>query len=311
MNYILRTYRLAKRFRFRLRVRDISLSVPEGSIYGFLGPNGAGKSTTIKMILGLIRPTNGHVEILGERLKRKNLAHIGAIVESPRFYDYMSGMDNIRVLSWLSGRVDEKALQDAIDVVGLRKRIHDKVKIYSQGMRQRLAIACSLVPAPKLLILDEPTNGLDPEGVRDMRDLILELNKKWGLTIFLSSHVLSEVEKIADHVAIISDGILLFEGTVNQLQKEHSTNVVKLMTSDNSRARDLLASRMFQVIPPPATRDDERFIFIDFTPQPGRGDVHEFAMEISSVLAGAGLTIGELSTEKPDLESIFLRYTGT
>lgn len=202
---------------------DVSFKLERGEIYGLLGHNGAGKSTSLGIILGMVEPKKGEVEIDGvsvQRNRAKALQKVGAIFEAPAFYDYLSGWDNLKILMGYSGGFDEKAASEVIDRVGLNKRIRSKVRTYSHGMRQRLALAQSLLPEPELLLLDEPTDGLDPEGIRWFREFILSLRQERGMTVLFNSHLLSEVELMCDRVAILREGRRVFEGSVKGLQND-------------------------------------------------------------------------------------------
>ncbi len=211
---------LTKRFGTYLAVDSLDLLVERGQTFGFLGPNGAGKSTTIRMLLGLVKPTSGCASLLGYDIVRERLsavAQVGSMVEVPSFYGYLTGRENARLFGLLSGKINEKEITSTLDIVGLGSRGDDKVKTYSHGMRQRLGIACALLPRPELVILDEPTNGLDPQGVMEVRRLVQSLSGEHGMTVFLSSHLLHEVEQICSHVAIIARGKRLAQGPVTQL----------------------------------------------------------------------------------------------
>jgi len=224
MSLALEVKGLTKRFTDLTAVDDLSFSVPAGSVYGFLGQNGAGKSTTIRMLLTLIKPTHGDIKVFGMPLssnRRGVLSKVGAIVEKPDLYKYLNGLEHLRVFSRLSGiRPQDKKLKELLDSVGLGARLSSKVGTYSQGMRQRLALACALVNDPDLLILDEPTNGLDPQGIADMRQLILQLSKQQGKTLIVSSHLLSEMEMIADQVLILHKGKKLTETSMSALLEQ-------------------------------------------------------------------------------------------
>lgn len=221
MGYLIEAKELSKKFGDKLVVDKLSFGIEQGDIYGFLGQNGAGKSTTMRMLLGLIYPTSGTVLINDKRLSvntRKPLKEIGAIIERPDLYGYLSGWDNLRFFAKISGvKVSKDRLYEVLELVGLLGREGDKVKAYSQGMKQRLGIAISLVHEPDLLILDEPTNGLDPQGIAEMRELILTLNKEYGKTILISSHLLYEIEQVATKMLIINEGKKIVEGRVDEL----------------------------------------------------------------------------------------------
>lgn len=227
MEHIAEVKGLTKRFRDFTAVEDLSFAIGKGEIYGFLGPNGAGKSTTIRMLTGLIHPTAGEVLIDGESFnsnRRRALQQIGAIVERPDMYKYLSAWDNLRIFAKLSRKsIPAERLHEVIDLVGLKGREHDKVKAYSQGMKQRLGIAIALVHDPELLILDEPTNGLDPQGIAEMRELIKTLGTQMGKTILISSHLLYEIEQVATHMLIIHKGKKVVEGKVSELLNPNET----------------------------------------------------------------------------------------
>jgi ABC-2 type transport system ATP-binding protein len=218
---IIRIRNLHKSFKDFNAVNDLSLSVYDGDVYGFLGPNGAGKSTTIRMILSLIFPTSGSIELFGKKLpegRDEIMQHVGAIVEKPDFYGYLSAYKNLEIFGKMQGAdVSKKNISKILDWVGLSERAKSNVKTFSQGMKQRLGIAQALLHNPKLIILDEPTNGLDPQGMVEIREMILRLNKEEKKTIVLSSHILSEVELIANRMVIISKGKAVVEGNVTDL----------------------------------------------------------------------------------------------
>jgi ABC-type multidrug transport system ATPase subunit len=236
MSAIIQVKNLVKDFREVKAVDDLSFEVPEGLVYGFLGQNGAGKSTTIRMLLTLIKPSAGEIRIFGADLKKYRkeiLRQVGAIIERPDLYNYLTGIENLRIFAAMSGvRISEKKLMDELDRVGLAARAQSKVKTYSQGMKQRLGIATALVHDPKLIILDEPTNGLDPQGIADIRNLILHLSRDLRKTVFISSHLLSEMELIADSMLIIDKGKKVVEGNVNELFDPAET-IVQLKTTND------------------------------------------------------------------------------
>jgi ABC-2 type transport system ATP-binding protein len=216
---------VTKRFASRLAVDALNLDVPRGQIFGLLGHNGAGKSTTIGMLLGQVFADAGTLTINGHDVyaeRAQALGRVGAIFETPGFYDYLSGAANLRIFCQYTGTVDEQRVREVVRLVGLEDRINDKVTTYSHGMRQRLALAQALLPDPELLILDEPSEGLDPEGIHEIRNLILRLNREWEITILFSSHLLSEVEQLCSHLAVMREGRLLFCGEWRQFeQKQH------------------------------------------------------------------------------------------
>lgn len=214
---------LCKSFGSRPALSDVSFHIDAGEIFGLLGHNGAGKSTTLGIILGMVRPDAGAVSIGGISVlsqRAKALAKVGAIFESPAFYEYLSGWDNLRLLMGYSGGFDPVAARATAELVGLGGRIHSKVRTYSHGMKQRLALAQSLLPEPAVLLLDEPTDGLDPEGIKWFRDFILNLRRERGITVLFNSHLLAEVELMCDRVAILRDGRLVFQGETGGLRED-------------------------------------------------------------------------------------------
>jgi ABC-type multidrug transport system ATPase subunit len=243
LNSVIQISHLSKRFNNFTAVDDLSFSVNEGEVYGFLGQNGAGKSTTIRMMLSLIKPTEGSINIFGlslEKEREKILSRIGAVVEKPDLYKYLSAYENMKLFSTLSGlSLGRAEIMKQLAVVGLEKRAHDRVKVFSQGMKQRLGIAVALVNNPSLIILDEPTNGLDPQGIADMRSLILMLSREQGKTLLVSSHLLSEVEQIADSMIIIDKGKKMVEGKVSELINPEKVQV-EIISLDNHAAREVI-----------------------------------------------------------------------
>ena len=203
---MIRLEHLSKSFRGRLALDDLSLEIQAGEIFGLLGHNGAGKSTTFGIILGQVHPTGGEAFIRGvsvQRERERALHGLGAIFETPAFYDYLSGWDNLRIFTGYTARLEDSVIRETVQFVGLKERIHDPVRVYSHGMRQRLALAQALLPSPELILLDEPAEGLDPQGICEMRELILRLNRERGMTVILSSHLLVEVEQLCNRVAIL------------------------------------------------------------------------------------------------------------
>jgi ABC-2 type transport system ATP-binding protein len=226
---VLRTIELTKRYKNRLAVDHLNIEVRRGDVFGFLGPNGAGKSTTIRMILHLVFPSEGDVEIFGASLKKarhKALVKVGAVVEKPAFYNHLSALRNLEILGGLQKPVSRRQIMRQLEQVGLADRAKDPVKTYSHGMNQRLGLALILLNEPELVILDEPTTGLDPQGMKEVRELIQELARERGVTIFLSSHLLYEVELIATRMAIIHQGKLRVEGSVQDLLKKGQSSVL-------------------------------------------------------------------------------------
>ena len=242
---IIETHNLCKQYGNALRVAHLDLDVPEGSVYGFLGPNGAGKSTTLKMILGLVRPTAGSIRVLGKSMDSKNrlavLRQVGSLIESPSYYGHLTGEENLRIVQTLRG-VPEKNIREVLQIVRLDGQRGKKVAHYSLGMKQRLGLAAALLGFPRLLILDEPTNGLDPAGIQEMRELICSLPERFGMTVVVSSHLLSEIDQMADHVAIIREGELVFQDTLEALHGR-SRHHLALRTTNNAAARAVLQEK--------------------------------------------------------------------
>jgi ABC-2 type transport system ATP-binding protein len=230
LNTVIEISHLNKRFKSIVAVNNLNLKVLKGDVFGFLGPNGAGKSTTIRLLLSLIAPNSGTINIFGKSLRehrKKILTRVGAIVEKPDFYNYLSAYKNLEILAKISGmEVKRKRIFELLELVGLKERYKSKVKTYSHGMKQRLGIAQALLHNPELIILDEPTTGLDPFGMKEIRDLIIRLSKEENKTIFLSSHILSEIEMIADRMVIINKGSTIVEGEVKELLNTDSLKVI-------------------------------------------------------------------------------------
>ncbi len=243
MSSIIKVNNLSKQFKDIHAVNDLSFTVEEGDVYGFLGQNGAGKSTSIRMLLTLIKPTAGHISIFDKDLsthRKEILQQVGAVIEKPDLYKYLSAYDNLAIFAKLSGiKANKTLLMEQLKMVGLDERATSKVKTFSQGMKQRLGIAVALVHNPRLIILDEPTNGLDPQGIADMRNLILHLSREMGKTIVVSSHLLSEIELVANRMIIIHKGKKVVEGKVAELL-DPSKSLVQLKTNNDIEAREKL-----------------------------------------------------------------------
>ena len=285
--------------RFRA-VDDLSLEIKKGDVFGFLGRNGAGKSTAIRVMLGLMWPTEGHVEIMGHRLDKEHnlaLSRVGGIVESPSFYEYLSGRKNLEIIAGMSGDVSPRRVDEVIELVGLKGREQDRVRVYSQGMRQRLGIALSLLPRSELIILDEPTEGLDPQGMRDVRCLIHELARNQGVTVFLSSHLLYEVEQICNRVAIIDAGRLVVEGEVCLLIGANEAVRIALDRVADARV-ELDKLEYLSVV-----SDDDTSLKVKMDP----GDIPR----LNRFLVQKGFEVRGLAREKESLEEFFLNLTST
>ena len=278
-------------------VDDLSFSVQRGDIFGFLGPNGAGKSTTIRMILGLIHPTAGHVEVGGCDVQldgRRALCKVGAFVEAPSFYPFLSGRKNLEIFSGLSGGVPRAEMDRVIELVGLKGREEDLVKVYSHGMKQRLGLAACLLPKPELLVLDEPTDGLDPHGIRNTRELIIRLAREEQITIFLSSHLLSEVENLCNRIAILDRGRVILHGELAELERQHRRLEVRV---DNPVAAASLLREKFGI----EARVGEKSILLN--------DHGTDAAAITAALVQAGNLVHAVMPETAWLDRLFLDLT--
>lgn len=244
MQAVIKVNNLTKQFNQVEAVNDLSFTVNEGEVYGFLGQNGAGKSTTIRMLLTLIQPTGGSIEMFGKNLyshRSEVLRQTGAIIEKPDLYKYLTAFENLSVFARLSGVKfpGNRKLMEQLEMVGLADRAHSKVKTFSQGMKQRLGIAVALVHDPRLIILDEPTNGLDPQGIADIRNLIRHLSRDRGKTVFVSSHLLNEIEQVSDRLLILDKGKKIVEGSINEMI-DPSNAFIELNTADNNACYNLL-----------------------------------------------------------------------
>ena len=300
---IVHTDRLSKRYGDRLAVDSVSLTVRRGEVYGFLGPNGAGKTTTLRMVLGLVRPTSGRATVLGEPPGTPAaVARVGALVEGPGFYPYLSGRDNLRVMARYQGG-DDRAVDAVLDRVDLGARGRDRYSRYSLGMKQRLGVAAALLGDPDLLVLDEPTNGLDPAGMADMRALLVDV-AAGGQTVVLSSHLLAEVQEVCDRVGVIAGGRLLAEGTVAELR---GGTVVQLRARPLDRALSV-AMRVSGDDAVEIVRDDahdggEEVLRLHAGP--------ELVPQLTRELIAEGIDVLEVRNVERSLEEVFLAMTGT
>jgi ABC-2 type transport system ATP-binding protein len=292
---------LTKRFGNRTVVDDVALAIPSGSVCGFVGPNGAGKTTTIRMLLGLVRPTAGNGVILGGDLTEPAgyLGKVGALIESPAFYPQLSGRDNLKALARL-GRIPLTAVDPVLERSGLLARAGDKYRSYSLGMKQRLGIAAAMLAGPELLILDEPTNGLDPAGIVEMRGLIRSFADD-GITVLVSSHLISEIEQICDYVVMIRAGRLVHQGPVSELRASQQPGFV--IAPEHDTDRDLLVKLLYQA---------------GCTVTPGPSDASVLveasglaAAELNRLAAGGGITLRQLTEQTRSLERAFFALTGT
>lgn len=289
---------LLKRYGDIVAVDGVDLSVEQGDVFGYLGPNGAGKTTSLRMMLGLIRPTAGTVHLFGRdpQLGVAALEGVAGFVEAPSFYPYLSGRANLELLAAFDGGESAKRIDEALDTVDLRDRAKDRVGGYSHGMKQRLGIASALLRNPRLLLLDEPATGLDPAGLRDMRTLIRDLAGR-GITVLLSSHILVEVEELCNRVAIIRDGRVAYQGSLEELRRQAGLSY-RLRTTDDERAR-----RVCEAQPGiEKVRDDSHGLAFDAAGEAAIG-------ELSLALAESGALVLELSPRQATLEDLFFRLT--
>jgi ABC-type multidrug transport system ATPase subunit len=292
---VLRTIDLTKRYKNRLAVDHLNIEVRRGDVFGFLGPNGAGKSTTIRMILHLVFPLEGDVEIFGVSLKKaghRALEKVGAVVEKPAFYGHLSALRNLEILGGLQKPVTRRQIMEQMERVGLADRAGDPVKTFSHGMNQRLGLALILLNDPQLVILDEPTTGLDPQGMKEIRELILELAHERGVTVFLSSHLLYEVELIANRMAIIHQGKLRVEGSVQDLLKRGESTVLVKTDCPEEALRFLQTNEAYRSA---AIHSDGILVELDLERIP----------ELNRQLVGAGFGVSALVPRR-SLENYFL-----
>lgn len=297
---LIETRRLTRRFGDRVAVDELNLSVPAAGVYGFLGPNGAGKTTAIRMLLGLIRPNAGEVRLFGVPVAGNRaplMRRVGALVESPSLYPHLTGRENLEVTRRLLG-ASRDLIGSALETVKLTKDADRRVREYSLGMRQRLGLALALLNKPHLLILDEPTNGLDPAGIHEMRDLIRRLPDEFGVTVFLSSHLLSEVEQIASHIGIIHEGKLLFQGPLTELQTKQQTKLI-VGVKQIDAASDTLTKAGWNV-----HRTVEGMLSV-------AAKTADDAAKINKLLVDQRLDVFHIALAQPSLEDIFLTLTTT
>ena len=294
---IIETKGLTKDFGKLAAVKDVNLKVRKGALYGFLGPNGAGKSTTIRMLLDLMKPTKGKVYLFNKDIgshRMEILRKVGAMVESPSYYENLTAYENLEIIRKIL-QIDKKEIDKALEIVNLFKWKNKRVKNFSLGMKQRLGIAQALMGNRELLILDEPTNGLDPAGVREIRNLIISLPEITGATVLISSHILSEIELIADHVGIIHKGKLLFQGTLEELKAKGNLEIA-------IRAQPLLEAEKFLKRKGYVVENREGKLYIS------KGKINIKELNKTLVLEGYG--VSHLSENKKNLEEVFLELTG-
>ena len=298
MQPVLELMNVSKSIKGKEIVKGINLSLGESEVFGFLGPNGAGKTTTIRMIVGLIKPTHGQIKICGYDISKNfvsAMSNLGCIIESPDMYKYLTGIENLRQFAAMDKRVTQRRIQEVIELVGLENRIGDKISTYSLGMRQRIGIAQALLCRPKLLILDEPTNGLDPAGITEFRLLIRRLAKDEGMTVFVSSHLLAEAQQMCDTVAIISHGIVLKSANLKDIL---ISEVVEWKLSDSKKAFELLKSK-WNI---DGTMKDSNTLTAQI-----EGISQE---EINSAFINEGIGLKYTYTKQNTLEELFLNITG-
>jgi ABC-2 type transport system ATP-binding protein len=298
---------LTKCFGSRTAIDNVDLQVPRGSAFGFLGPNGAGKTTMIRMLLGLTHASAGTMSVLGRPVpaeRSEALARVGAIVEEPRFHPQMTGRENLRIVAAARGPETHERIVPALRRVGLSERADEKVKKYSLGMRQRLGVARCLLADPLLLILDEPTNGLDPGGIQEFREMIRAMVEQEGRTVFISSHLLDEVEKICDHAAIVDRGKILMQGAIAELAEGSARHELIVGVDDPVRALEVLQASDWVL---QAQRSDEGLRVI-LGEVPDMSDT-ESAAAVNAALVGAGLAVSRLEPVRQSLEKRFLEVT--
>jgi ABC-type multidrug transport system ATPase subunit len=297
-NFAIETVGLTYKFGAQTVVKDLSLQVPQGSIYGFLGPNGAGKTTTIKILLNLLKSPSDQVFIFGKEINTNRIASLklmGSLVEQPAIYAHLSGKENLVNRCMLLG-INKAKCAEMLSLVGLTDAANKKAGQYSLGMKQRLGIALALISDPELLLLDEPTNGLDPNGIIEIRNLMIDLTTKHGKTILVSSHLLAEIERTATHVGIINKGELLFQGTIGELH-DLSKPSVKIEIDDAQKATTILANAGVEVI-----SKDEHQLSVAFNTKEEMG-------KVNALLVQNGITVFSIGKERKDLENLFLDIT--
>ncbi|MHA7579542.1 ABC transporter ATP-binding protein [Chryseobacterium mucoviscidosis] len=307
---VLSVQHLKKKIGRKWIIKDVTFDVKPGEIFGFLGPNGAGKTTTIRMLVDLIKPTEGKIQVCGYDVNRdpeRALKYVGSIVENPEVYTYLTGWENLEHFARMQPGVDNDRIQEVVDIVRLDQRIHDKVRTYSLGMRQRLGIAQALLGRPRLLILDEPTNGLDPKGIKELRVFIKQLASE-GMAVFVSSHLLSEIQLLCDRVAIISAGRVLTVGGVNELIEDHSKLAIWHVTPLELGKKMLLESGISLVDRPADVMDDT--IVAGLGSNAVVAEMHEDRIPaLVQQMVQAGIQVEGVQRIQPTLEQLFLKMT--
>jgi len=282
-----------------MTIEGINLKIEKGSIYGLLGPNGAGKTTTIRLLLGLLQPMDGDIKLFGMSLTNKSLEilkNVGAMIETPSLYEHLSAWDNLEITRRIH-KAPRKRIDDVLEIVKLQSASRTRVKNYSLGMKQRLGLALSLISKPQLLILDEPTNGLDPHGIIETRELLSRLTNDFGISVLISSHLLSEVEKLVTHIGILTNGKLAFQGTMQELLAlKHQQGILRIQTNDNQSAAMVLKDQLN------ISSKIAEYMEVNFN---NKGEI----AKIAKALINKGLDVYELHVINTDLEQIFLDIT--
>ncbi|MEK3776518.1 MULTISPECIES: ABC transporter ATP-binding protein [Paenibacillus] len=307
---VLSVQNLKKRIGRKWIIKDVTFDVKPGEIFGFLGPNGAGKTTTIRMLVDLIKPTEGKIKVCGYDVNRdpeRALKYVGSIVENPEVYTYLTGWENLEHFARMQPGVDNERIQEVVDIVRLDQRIHDKVRTYSLGMRQRLGIAQALLGRPRLLILDEPTNGLDPKGIKELRVFIKQLASE-GMAVFVSSHLLSEIQLLCDRVAIISAGRVLAVGGVSELIEDHSKLAI-WHVSPLEKGKKMLQDAGIALVGRPADVMDDTIV-AGLGPNAVVAEMHEDRIpDLVQQMVQAGIQVEGVQRIQPTLEQLFLKMT--
>lgn len=299
MKYMIETRGLGKKYGDKYSVKDLRLKIRPGCVYGFLGPNGAGKSTTMKMLLGLVKPTEGEISIFGKEIGEENriavLKNTGSLIESPSYYGHLNGRENLEIVQTLKN-VPKEEIDEVLSIVRLDGQQKKKVREYSLGMKQRLGLAAALLGKPKLLLLDEPTNGLDPAGIQEMRELISDLPKHYGMTVMVSSHLLSEIDQMAEDVGIIDKGKLIYQGSLQKLHDQAKSSIHIHVLNPGTAVRILEEYRETYRM------EGEHLVF------PERAS--EQVAGLVTLLATHGAQITGVTEQQKSLEDIFLALTG-
>ncbi|GLC31996.1 ABC transporter ATP-binding protein [Clostridium omnivorum] len=301
MSYVLRTFNLNKKIKNTEIINDLNMNIKKGEIYGFLGENGSGKTTTLKLITNLLKPTSGSIEVFDEPVTNDNfeiLKRIGSIIEYPSFYEKLTAVENLQIHKALMGYEDKNCIVEAIEMVKLKNYEKKLVKQFSLGMKQRLGIARALLTKPELLILDEPINGLDPLGIKDIRELLINLSKNYGMTILISSHILSEIEQLADRIGIIHHGTMIEELDYNTIQQKNRHSI-EIITNDVKKATFLLTEKL----------GINNFIVDDFNKIKIYERLNE-SSKINLILSQNNVEIESINIKKDSLEDYFITLIG-